>query len=175
MDHEDHVNLLKDGVPNRDGIWADFGAGAGAFTLALAELLGPNGEILAVDINGRALRRNEKALVHRFPETKISTIVTNFNEPINLPTLDGAIMANSLHFQKNKEKTLSRIAGYIRPGGRFIVVEYDTDRGNVWVPHPLSFRSWTKMAVQLGFGEPVLLDKYPGRFLNGIYSALSQL
>src|SRR5690554_4106120 len=41
MNHQDHVNLLRPGVPATGGVWADFGAGTGAFTLALAELLGP--------------------------------------------------------------------------------------------------------------------------------------
>ena len=38
MDHNDHVNLLRPADLNRGGLWADFGAGSGAFTLALREL-----------------------------------------------------------------------------------------------------------------------------------------
>ena len=53
MDHADHVRLLRDGV-TEGGTWADLGAGTGAFTLALAELLGPGGEVIAVDQIGRA-------------------------------------------------------------------------------------------------------------------------
>ena len=44
MDHTDHTNLLLDGIAAPGGVWADFGAGTGAFTLALARLkesLGP--------------------------------------------------------------------------------------------------------------------------------------
>ena len=40
MDHKDHVNLLKPANLSSGGTWADFGAGSGAFTLALRELLG---------------------------------------------------------------------------------------------------------------------------------------
>ena len=35
MNHRDHVNLLRRGVPEPGGVWADLGSGAGAFTLAL--------------------------------------------------------------------------------------------------------------------------------------------
>ena len=40
MEHQDHVNLLKPADLARGGVWADFGAGSGAFTLALSELVG---------------------------------------------------------------------------------------------------------------------------------------
>ena len=49
MDHADHVRLLRDGVPHEPGTWADLGAGSGAFTLALADLLPPGSLIYAVD------------------------------------------------------------------------------------------------------------------------------
>ena len=37
MDHTDHVNLIRAGV-STGGVWADFGSGGGAFTLALADV-----------------------------------------------------------------------------------------------------------------------------------------
>jgi len=61
MDHADHVRLLQDGV-TPGGVWADLGAGSGAFTLALAELLGPGGEVIAVDRDRGILRELERAL-----------------------------------------------------------------------------------------------------------------
>ena len=45
MNHQDHVNLLRGGVLSTGVIWADLGSGTGAFTLALADLLGGTGEI----------------------------------------------------------------------------------------------------------------------------------
>jgi ubiquinone/menaquinone biosynthesis C-methylase UbiE len=49
MNHADHVALLRAGVPGPGGVWADLGSGAGAFTLALADLIGPTGQIYSVD------------------------------------------------------------------------------------------------------------------------------
>ncbi|MCB0100226.1 MAG: methyltransferase domain-containing protein, partial [Caldilineaceae bacterium] len=71
MNHTDHVNLLRNGIPAAGGVWADFGSGCGAFTLALAELLGPNGEIFSVDQDGAALRAQEQAMRHQFPQAKV--------------------------------------------------------------------------------------------------------
>lgn len=45
MNHNDHVNLLRNGVTDAGKLWADFGSGSGAFTLAFADLLGSGGEI----------------------------------------------------------------------------------------------------------------------------------
>ena len=56
MDHDDHVGLLRGGVAGPGGVWADIGAGEGAFTLALADLLGPGARIVAVDRDAGALR-----------------------------------------------------------------------------------------------------------------------
>ena len=36
MDHHDHVNLLRPGIPQPGGIWADFGSGRGFGTLIVA-------------------------------------------------------------------------------------------------------------------------------------------
>ena len=62
MIHADHVNLIKCGIPNPGGVWVDFGSGAGAFTLALAELLGSSGEIYSIDKNLNALIKQGYAL-----------------------------------------------------------------------------------------------------------------
>ena len=43
-----------------------------------------------------------------------------------------------------------RAAAHLRPGGAFVVVEYDADRGNPWVPHPFSAGSWDGLAAAAG-------------------------
>ena len=68
---------------------------------------------------------------------------------------------------------LRLVGSYLRPAGRLILVEYDTDHGNRWVPFPLSFRSWATVAAEAGFRETQRLTSVPSRFLGSIYSALS--
>ncbi len=60
MNHEDHINLLRQGIPNRGGNWADLGSGTGAFTLALADLSGPSARIYSVDKDKGALKEQER-------------------------------------------------------------------------------------------------------------------
>ena len=177
MDHADHVRLLRDGVGDaRGGTWADVGAGSGAFTLALADLLGPGARIVAVDRDAGALREAARAVAARFPETRLDARVADLEHPLELPPLDGLIAANSLHFIDPERQTaaVGRLAAYLRPAGRFLVVEYDTDEGNPWVPHPFSFLTWARIAVSAGLTSPVRIGRVPSRFLGAIYAAVCE-
>ncbi|MCK6625331.1 MAG: class I SAM-dependent methyltransferase [Anaerolineae bacterium] len=175
MNHTDHVNLLRRGVPAAAGVWADFGSGTGAFTLALAELLGPGGEIYSVDKDRGALRAQEQAMQARFPQTTVHYLAADFTQPLDLPLLAGLVLANALHFQNYaaQAEVIRRLKSYLCPGGRLILVEYNVDRGNMWVPHPLSYQSWAKLARECGFTHTQLLATKPSRFLQEIYAAVS--
>jgi SAM-dependent methyltransferase len=127
MDHRDHVRLIREGVLGAGKIWADLGSGQGAFTLALADLLGPSGSIHTVDRDNRALEVQVRALRNQFPGVSVTPLVADFTMPLELPQCDGIVMANSLHFERDKLAVLGLILGYLRPAGRLVLVEYDTD------------------------------------------------
>ena len=171
MNHADLVGLIEAGVTERGGSWADLGSGEGAFTLALADLLGPGSNITAVDRDAGALRHLER---DRFPGVQIETKAGDFTRPLPLANLDGIVMANSLHFVRDKAPVLESVRQMLRPGGTLIVVEYGTDRGNPWVPHPFSYERWETMAAQAGFVKTRLLRTIPSRHIGSMYSAASQ-
>jgi ubiquinone/menaquinone biosynthesis C-methylase UbiE len=171
VDHADHVDLIRDAVA--PGAWAELGSGTGAFTLALADLLGTAGAIVSVDRDGGALRRQRQAVEARFPAASVRYVQADFTRPLELPELDGVLMANSLHFVRRPQALLDAVRGWLRPGGRLVLVEYDTDRGNPWVPHPLSYASWERVAAEHGFEGTRLLRRRRGSHPNAIYSALS--
>jgi ubiquinone/menaquinone biosynthesis C-methylase UbiE len=178
MEHSDHVGLLLGGMPvgvqgGPPSAWADLGSGTGAFTLALAELLGPGGMIYSVDKDRDALREQERVLRVRYPHIVARYIGADFAGLLHLPPLDGVVMANSLHFQRDKAPVLQLVHGYLKPSGRLIVVEYNVDRGNPWVPYPFSYATWQNMVAQTGFVDTHLLATHPSRFLTEIYSAVS--
>lgn len=178
MDHEDHVDLLRGAVgaeAGRGALWADIGAGRGAFTLALADLVGPGGRIVAVDRDAGALRQNARDVAARFPAVELLTRVADFAVDVDLPVLDGIVAANSLHYvpPRRQAAVVRDLAGHLRPGGRFVVVEYDVDHGNPWVPHPFSAASWPGLAAAAGLEAPELLHRVPSRFLGAIYSAVA--
>ena len=178
MDHRDHVALLRGGVPSPGGTatWADLGAGEGAFTLALADLLGPGARIVAVDRDVGALRANAETVAARFPSVELTTVVADFMAPLTMPPLDGLVAANSLHFvpRDRQVAVIRSLAALLPPGAPFIVVEYDADRGNPWVPHPFTATTFARLAAEAGLVEPMPLARVPSRFLGGIYSAVSR-
>lgn len=176
MDHRDHIALIQEGVAGAGPVWADIGAGTGAFTLALADLLGDDGRIIAVDRDGVALAENARDVAARFPATTLTTLVGDLEGPLELPPLDGLLAANSLHFvsRDRQVSVAAALAGHLRPGAPFIVVEYDADRGNPWVPHPFSIGRWRELASEAGLGDTIEIGRVPSRFLGSIYAAVSR-
>ena len=81
MNHTDHVALLRGGIESIGGVWADFGSGTGAFTLALADLIGPAGVIYSIDQDRSALAQQERSMLARFPNTIVHYRVGGFHPP----------------------------------------------------------------------------------------------
>lgn len=175
MDHHDHVGLIRAGVEDWPGVWADLGSGTGAFTLALADVLGDRGSIVSVDRDAGALNEQRRLMEARLPAASVRYAKADFTGDLGLSALDGILMTNSLHFVRDRDAVLRRIVAALRPGGRFVLVEYDADHGNPWVPHPLSFATWQRVAPTVGLAGTRLIGRVPSRFLGAIYSAVSEV
>lgn len=174
MNHQDHVRLIEKGINNKGGIWADLGSGDGAFTLALRELAGASVQIFSIDEDQNRLNTQKRAFAHMFPETNISFIKQDFTQQLNLPLLDGIIMANSLHYISDKVPLLNQLSVYLKPQGSLILVEYNVDRGNFWVPFPISYTTLETTITKSTFVNPRLLATIPSQFLHEIYAASAQ-
>ena len=156
-------------------MWADLGSGRGAFTLALAALLGPGAVIYSMDRDATALAEQTRAMQAQFPRIDLHTLVADFRQ-LNrqVPVLDGIVMANSLHFHRDWQRGVRHVCGWLRPGGAFVLVEYDIDQGNYWVPYPLSYVTWATVAPQCGLLDTQRIGRKPTRDGRGFYSALSR-
>jgi SAM-dependent methyltransferase len=137
MTLDDAVGLIA-GATNSDGpaeTWADLGCGEGTFTRALAMTL-PGGSLVhAVD--------RDDAVLGRIPATvgatSIVAHVADFTTtPLPWIGLDGILLANALHYVANQLAFLKSLAAASHGRPRFLIVEYDTDRANPWIPYPVS-------------------------------------
>jgi ubiquinone/menaquinone biosynthesis C-methylase UbiE len=191
VDHRDHVGLIRRGLESarpaeeaalgsdvaavdRHSIgarWLELGAGEGAFTLALADLLGPGAEIVALDRDGSALHQLAEQLPRQFPGRSLEIVVGDFRDALPSGPFEGVLAANSLHFVADPVEVLRRARAILRPAGRLVVVEYDADRGNPWVPHPFSSGRFIELATEAGFDDPRVIGRVPSRFLGAIYAA----
>lgn len=174
MNHDDHVRLIARGIARESGgVWADLGAGSGAFTLALRDLAGPGVEIVAVDRDPASLRALREAMERRFSETRLRTVAADFTEGLALPPLDGILSANAIHYVPDHAALLRAWRGLLKPNGKLVMVEYDADAANRWVPYPMPFAAFETAARRAGYAPPLLLATRPSRFLGRIYAALT--
>src|SRR6478735_996313 len=174
MDHRDHVALIRAGVEGAGPRWLELGAGEGAFTLALADVLGPGGEIVALDRDGGALGRLADELPRRVPGVRLHTRMGDFRDELPEGPFDGLLAANSLHFVTDPADVLRRAVVRLAPGGRVVIVEYDADHGNPWVPHPFSVKRFAGIAEAAGLANAREIGRVPSRFLGAIYSAMAE-
>ena len=174
MEHADHVALIRDGIDGAGPRWLELGAGTGSFTLALLDLLGDVADVVALDRDARALSKLAESAA-RFPSASLRTVVADFTQPLPVEpaSFDGVLMANSLHFVRAKEPVLRAAIEAVKPGGRFLLVEYGSDRGNPWVPWPIRFATWAELASRVGLVETHQVGEVPSRFLRSIYAAVS--
>jgi len=108
----------------RPGMTAmDFGCGMGLFTIAMARLVGPQGRVIAVDLQPRMLdvlrRRASKAGV-------ADRIVTHACKPNTIgrtDVLDFALAFYSAHEVPDLKRLITELHQRLRPGGRLLIVE----------------------------------------------------
>ena len=159
MEQSEMVALIRGGVPRPGGVWADLGAGTGNFSWALAELIGPQGAIYAVDRDGKAIRRLYERIALGDPGAKIIPLQADFTRALDLPRLDGVLLANALHFIRDQPAALALAAGYLRPGGHLLLVEYDLRAPLPWTPFPNSFARFQDLAAAAGLAPPVEIGR----------------
>ncbi len=142
------LDLIKPGVtPLENATWADLGCGDGLFTRALAQVLGDNGTIYAVDSRTGVLEK-----IPSIPQIHLQKIIADFEvDELPFAGLDGILMANSLHFVKDKKTFIKKAKSWLKISGCFLIIEYNTDKPNHWVPYPISFASVLKLFSELEF------------------------
>jgi SAM-dependent methyltransferase len=164
MDVSDAAALVAPAIRVGE-VWADLGAGSGTFSRALASLVGPAGRIYAVD-RDPAVRRlaRQPGIIARHAD---------FTTDLDLPPLDGALLANALHFVPTGQQAdvLRRVAGHVESTGRIVVVEYEGRAPSRWVPFPISFGRFTELADEAGLAPPTRLGTRRSAFGGTMFAA----
>ena len=173
--------MLVHAVPaDLGGTWADFGAGDGTFTLALARILGPDARVFAVDRDQQALRELERRAAENGIRNRVTAVAADFIDPFELPggntlRLDGMLFANSLHFVRNADVVLNRLVHWLRPGAHVVFVEYDRRPASRWVPYPVDAERLPAICAAAGLTKPVVTATRPSDYGGELYAAFATL
>jgi len=144
--------------------WADLGCGKGLFTEALAHLLPTNSLIHAVDNNHQALKHLPEAIGTVSIQTHQHDFVA---DPLPFSNLDGVLMANSLHYVRDKALFLENLQQILKPSAHFLIIEYDHAQANPWVPYPIDFEALENLFRT----EVMKIGERPSRFGGTMYAA----
>jgi trans-aconitate methyltransferase len=171
MELREAISLIKTDELNQEKqtTWADLGCGNGLFTRALAGLLYHGSTIYAVDRHISSFQQSS------FPnDVIVKTMESDFvQDDLKLQNLNGILMANALHFVRNKKSFIEKMIPYFREPPVFLMVEYDTDLPNPWVPYPLSFETLKKLFTDLGFSVIQRINEKKSLYHSGrIYSVI---
>jgi predicted methyltransferase len=121
---------IMDAVHVADGSTvADIGAGAGWFTIRLAQRVGPKGMVYAQDVQGLFLGAIKRR-VQREGLQNVETRQAHGNDP-NLPakTLDAILMVDAYQEVDNRVVYLRNLANALKPTGRIGIVNWKPGSG----------------------------------------------
>lgn len=108
---------------------ADLGAGAGVFSIPLARAVGPTGKVYAVEIDQKLVDHiNRKASDQKVPN--VTAILSTFTDPaLASADVDVAFFHDVVHHIEDRPGYLKQMARYLKPTGRFAIVELDAKTG----------------------------------------------
>jgi cyclopropane fatty-acyl-phospholipid synthase-like methyltransferase len=141
----------------------DMGCGNGFYTLEMAKLVGPEGKVLAVDIQQEMLRM----LQERAKEANIANVEPILGTPIdpNLPEakVDLILCVDVYHEFSHPARMLAAMKKSLAPGGRLVLVEFRKEDRKVPIKplHKMSKQQILKELTPNGFKLVEQFDKLP--------------
>jgi cyclopropane fatty-acyl-phospholipid synthase-like methyltransferase len=141
----------------------DMGCGNGFYALELAKQVGPEGKILAVDIQQEMLRMLEQR-AKEAELANIKPILGTFTDP-KLPAgkVDVILCVDVYHEFSHPEQMLAAMKKALAPGGRLVLVEFRAEDPKVPIKplHKMSKQQVLKELTPNGFKLVEQFDKLP--------------
>jgi precorrin-6B methylase 2/mono/diheme cytochrome c family protein len=142
---------------------ADIGAGTGYFTWRLAQLVGPKGKVVAVDIQ-QAMLDLAADTVKQHGLANVDYVLGKATDPRLLPrSLDMVFIAYSYHEFSEPETIMEAIRRSLKPRGRLVIVEYakESKLAPASSLHKMSFAEIRNEIEPMGFELERILDFLP--------------
>lgn len=120
------TNILQMGL--RDGMKvADLGTGSGHYALALAGVVGPTGQVYAIDVQEDVLARvrdRARERKHKNVETIWGDVERVGGTRLRDGVLDAVVLSNVLFQLETKEAALAEVRRILAPGGSLLVIDW---------------------------------------------------
>jgi ubiquinone/menaquinone biosynthesis C-methylase UbiE len=107
---------------------ADLGAGSGWFTIQLARRVGPNGLVLAEDIQHPMIQAI-KIRVDRIGLKNVTTVLGTPNDPRLPVPVDAVLIVDAYHEMEQPVALLRNVSISLKPTGRIGIVDFTKDGG----------------------------------------------
>jgi glycerol uptake facilitator-like aquaporin len=88
---------------------------------------------------------------------------------LRLPSVDGVLMANTLHFIQEQQVFLRRL---LSVADCFLIVEYERSKPNRWGPYPVGFERLRQLFTEAGVERVEKVATRPSLFGGMMYPAL---
>jgi predicted methyltransferase len=101
---------------------ADLGAGGGYFTFRLADAVGPEGIVYAVDVDADMVSYLRKQAEEE-DRANVVPVLAAFDDPKLPEAVDLIFTTNTYHHMEDQSAYFARVADDLRPGGRIAIIE----------------------------------------------------
>lgn len=142
---------------------ADVGAGVGYFTWRLAERVGPNGKVIAVEVQQKMLDLMAENLKQR-NISNVEMVLGGFRDP-RLPedAVDLALLVDVYHEFSEPEAMMTAVRRSLKSDGRLVLVEYRKEDPSIPILplHKMSVEEVRAEIEPLGFQLQKVLGFLP--------------
>lgn len=154
-EEEERLTLLVRSLNLKSGdVVADIGAGSGVISMRMAELLLPDGKVMAVDVQQEMLDRLKENCEKLGVTNVVPVKGTEETTGLKDASVDMAIMVDVYHEFEFPYEMLADISRAMKPGGRVVFVEYRKEDPTVPIKevHKMSQVQVRREAEQPEFG-----------------------
>jgi precorrin-6B methylase 2 len=163
-EQEERTDLLLDLLALKPGdVVADIGAGTGYFSLPVAQQVGEQGRVLAVDIQPQMLAIIERRMVSQDIYNVDRILATESDPRLPPEKIDLALMVDAYHEFSHPREVMEGVVASLAPGGRVVLVEYRGEDPQVPIKplHKMTLQQVEREMTAVGLALDQVHDELP--------------
>lgn len=131
---------------------ADIGAGTGYLVAHLSRAVGEGGEVVAIDVEESMIQYLAKKKADLGPAKITPRKVSSESPALGKETVDGVVTLNTWHHISGRDAYAKKVLAGLKPGGRFVVVDFLVDESIEGPPMKMRLEAETIVGELQGAG-----------------------